>query len=188
MEGTHPGASTPSSVAHISFGDGDFQSRSLNLDNPVVILVQMGELTIKKVLFDPGSSADVLFYSTFKKMQLSDKSLQPSNRELVGFFEGRIPISGYVWLRMTLGEFPNSKILDIHFLVVDCISPYNVILGRLSLNSFGAIVSTIHLCVKFSVQDNIVATVHANYKEARQCYNTGLKATIKETIPRIHSI
>ncbi|XP_015973157.1 uncharacterized protein LOC107496419 [Arachis duranensis] len=131
MEGTHPGASTPSSVAHISFGDGDFQSWSPNLDNPVVILVQMGELTIKKVLLDPGSSPDVLFYSTLKKMQLSDKSLQPSNGELVGFFEERVPISGY---------------------------------------------------------DNILAIVHASHKEARQCYNTGLKATIKETIPRIHSV
>ncbi|XP_025611373.1 uncharacterized protein [Arachis hypogaea] len=188
MERPHPGASTPSLVAHISFGDGDFQSRSPNLDNPVVILVQMGEITIKKVILDPGSSADVLFYSTLKKMQLSDKSLQPSNGELVGFFEERVPISGYVWLRTTLGEFLNAKTLDIQFLVVDCISPYNVILGRPSLNSFGAIVSRIHLCVKFSVQDNILATVQANHKEARQCYNTGLKANIKETIPRIHFV
>ncbi|XP_072090637.1 uncharacterized protein [Arachis hypogaea] len=127
----------------------------------------MGELIVKKVLLNPGSSVDVLFYSTFKKMQLSDKSLQPSGGELAGFSGERVPISGYVWLRTTLGEFPNSKTLDIQFLVVDCVSPYNIILGRPSLNSFGAIVSTIHLCVKFFLQDDKITTVHADHKEAR---------------------
>ncbi|XP_016192779.1 uncharacterized protein LOC107633689 [Arachis ipaensis] len=185
MEGSHQNPTVPTSAAHISFNTDDFKSQTPNLDDPVVISVHMGELTVKKVLLDPGSSADILFYSTLKKMQLSDKALQPSGGELAGFSGERAPISGYVWLR-TLGEFPNSKTLDIQFLVVDCVSPYNIILGRPSLNSFGVIVSTIHLCVKFPVQDNTVATVHADHKEARQCYKASLKKITKEAIPRIH--
>ncbi|XP_016192948.1 uncharacterized protein LOC107633865 [Arachis ipaensis] len=175
MERSHQSLPTPTSTAHISFSKDDYKSQAPNLDNPVVISVHMGELTVKKVLLDPGSSADILFYSTFKKMQLSDKALQPSGGELAGFSGERVPIAGYVWLRTTLGEPPNSKTLDIQFLVVDCVSPYNIILGRPSLNSFGAIVSTIHLCVKFSLQDNTIATVHSDHKEARQCYNASLK-------------
>ncbi|XP_016173632.1 uncharacterized protein LOC107616151 [Arachis ipaensis] len=50
----------------------------------------MGELTVKKVLLDRGSSADVLFYSTFKKMHFSDNALQPSPGELVGFSGERV--------------------------------------------------------------------------------------------------
>ncbi|XP_025661287.1 uncharacterized protein [Arachis hypogaea] len=159
-----------------------------NLDDPVVISIHMGELTVRKVLLDLGSSTDILFYSTFKKMQLKDKALQPSPGEFVGFSRERVPVSGYVWLRTTVGESPNLKTLDIQFFVVDCAGPYNVILGRPYLNSFGDIISIIHLCVKFPVQDNIVVMVHADQKEARQCYNVGLKVTPKETIIRVHSV
>ncbi|XP_052110160.1 uncharacterized protein LOC107464735 [Arachis duranensis] len=187
MEKTQQDCSVPNSPANIRFSTSDLKSRVPKLDDPMVISVNMGEMTMKKVLLDPESSADVLFYSTFKKMQPRDKSLQPSGGELAGFSGERVPISGYIWLRTTLGEPPNSKTLDIQFLVVDCASPYNVIFGRPSLNSFGAIVSTIHLCIKFLLQDDRIATVHADRREARQCYNASLKIT-KEGIPRINSV
>ncbi|XP_072078087.1 uncharacterized protein [Arachis hypogaea] len=126
-----------------------------------------------------------MFLSTFKKTQLNDKVLQPSSEELVGFFEERVPVSGYVWVRTTLGEYPHSKTLDIQYLIVDCFSPYNIILGRPTLNAFGATVSTIHLCVKFCSQDGATITVHSNRKEARQCYNADLKMK-QAPIPRIN--
>ncbi|XP_020989132.1 uncharacterized protein LOC110276559 [Arachis duranensis] len=75
---------TPTSKGVINYISGSFAAgggltnTTPNLDDLVVISVHMGELTVKKVLLDPGSSVDVLFYSTFKKMQLSDKALQPS--------------------------------------------------------------------------------------------------------------
>ncbi|XP_072088167.1 uncharacterized protein [Arachis hypogaea] len=125
---------------------------------------------------DPGSSADVLFYSTFQKMKLSDKNLQPSSGELVGFSGERVSIRGYICLQTTFGEYPNSKTIDIQYLVVDCKSPYNINMGRSSLNAFNVIVFTVYLCVKFLSQDNNqVVTIHGDQKEARQCYNANLK-------------
>ncbi|XP_057723814.1 uncharacterized protein LOC130939745 [Arachis stenosperma] len=135
----------------MTFQLSDFNSTELNLDNPVVIFIQMGDLIVQKVLLDPGSSADVLFYSTFQKMKLSDNILQLSTRDLVGFLGERVPVLGSVWLQTTLGESPLTKTLDVQCLVVDCFSPYNFILGRSVLNKFCAIISTIHLCVKFDV-------------------------------------
>ncbi|XP_072074385.1 uncharacterized protein [Arachis hypogaea] len=128
-----------------------------------------------------------MFLSTFKKMKLNNKVLQPSSDKLVGFFGERIPVTGYVWVRTTLGEYPHSRTLDIQYLIVDCFSPYNIILGIPSLNAFRAIVSTIHLCVKFCTQDGTIAIVHSDRKEVTQCYNAGLK--MKQTlIPRINSV
>ncbi|XP_072052126.1 uncharacterized protein [Arachis hypogaea] len=75
-----------------------------------------------------------------------------------------------------LRDYPNSRTLEIQYLVVDCKSPYNIILGRPSLNAFNAIVSTVHLCVKFLSQDNKVVTIHGDQKEARQCYNACLNS------------
>ncbi|XP_016194967.1 uncharacterized protein LOC107635933 [Arachis ipaensis] len=159
----------------VSFVPKDYKANDQNLDDPVVITAQVGEPLVKNILMDPGSSADVLFYSTFQKLKLSDKNLQPSSEELVGFSGERISIRGYIWLQTTFGEYPNSKTIDIQYLVVDCRSPYNIILGRPSLNAFNAIVSTVHLCVKFLSQDNKVVTIHEDQKEARQCYNASLK-------------
>ncbi|XP_057734726.1 uncharacterized protein LOC130950219 [Arachis stenosperma] len=85
MEGSRPVRQTSVPTSRIDFSAADFKTTCPNLDDPVVISVHMGELIIKKVLLDPVSSADVLFYSTFKKMHFSDNALQPSARELVGF-------------------------------------------------------------------------------------------------------
>ncbi|XP_015949800.2 uncharacterized protein LOC107474674 [Arachis duranensis] len=135
----------------ISFNQADFRSASPNLDDPVVISIQVGELLVRKTLLDPGSSADVLFYSTFIKMKLSEKLIQPSSGELIGFSGERVPIMGHIWLKTTMGEIPMSKSIDIQYLIVDCYSPYNIIIGRPALNIFRAVVSTLHLCVKFPV-------------------------------------
>ncbi|XP_072083590.1 uncharacterized protein [Arachis hypogaea] len=159
----------------ISFSPEDYKAADRNLEDPVVITAQVGEPLVKKILMDPGSSTDVLFYSTFQKMNLSDKLLQPSSGELVGFSGERVSIRGYIWLQTTFGDYPNNRTLEIQYLVVDCKSPYNIILGRPLLNAFNAVVSTVHLCVKFISQDNKVVTIHGDQKEARQCYNASLK-------------
>ncbi|XP_020964165.1 uncharacterized protein LOC110265574 [Arachis ipaensis] len=85
MDGARHNTHTSPPVEQISFNASDLKLQYLNMDDTVVILIHTGELTVKKVLLDPGSSADVLFYSTFKKMQLSNKAQQPSTGELVGF-------------------------------------------------------------------------------------------------------
>nr|XP_025616859.1 uncharacterized protein LOC112709178 [Arachis hypogaea] len=159
---------------------GREKSSSSQYERPRVTL-QLGDLLVKKVLLDPGSSADVLFYSTFQKMKLNDNMLQSTGGDLVGFSGERVPVLGSVWLQTTLGEQPLSKTNDIQYLVVDCFSPYNIILGRPFLNKFGAIVSTVHLCVKFPLQDHQVVTIHGDHKEARQCYNISMKFQNRST-------
>ncbi|XP_072084746.1 uncharacterized protein [Arachis hypogaea] len=175
-------------VPELTFEHADLNSTYTNYDDPVVISIQLGDLIVRKVLLDPGSSADILFFTTFQKMKLSTNILQPYSGELVGFSGERVPVMGSVWLQTTLGEQPLSKTQDVQYLVVDCFSPYNVILGRPFLNKFTAIVSTFHLCVKFPVQDNIVATIHSDLHEARQCYNISLKPVKANTEVRVNSI
>ncbi|XP_072077907.1 uncharacterized protein [Arachis hypogaea] len=104
-------------IPNIYFKQTDCQTHSDNLDDPVVISIQAGDLLVRKALLDPGSSADVLFYSTFKKMKLSERSLLPSSGELVGFSGERVSILGSIWLKTTLGEHPMSKTKDVQFLV-----------------------------------------------------------------------
>ncbi|XP_016195116.1 uncharacterized protein LOC107636096 [Arachis ipaensis] len=171
-EGFQREAKFATQLPQVTFTHADFNSNIHNLDNPMVITLQLGDLLVRKVLLDPESSTDVLFYTTFQKMKLSANTLQSTGGDLVGLSGERVPILGSVWLQTTLGEHHLSKTYDIQYLVVDCFSPYNLILGRPFLNKFGAIVSTVHLCVKFPLQDDQVVTIHGDHKEARRCYKS----------------
>ncbi|XP_016168072.1 uncharacterized protein LOC107610541 [Arachis ipaensis] len=181
IKGTTPCSNKDASDLEITFNQGDICSAAPHSDDPVVISIQTGDLLVRKVLLDPCSSADVLFYTTFLKMKISEKLIQPSSRELVGFSGERVPIKGYIWLRTMMGNHPLSRTIDIQYLIVDCPSPYNIILGRPALNMFRAVVSTFHLCVKFQAQDGEIATLHSDHQQARQCYN----ASLKRSAPRI---
>lgn len=52
---------------------------------------------------------------------------------------------------------------------------YNILIGRPSLNTLGAIVSTPHLTMKFPSNTRSIITVHADQKTIRECYMTSLK-------------
>ena len=57
----------------------------------------------------------------------------------------------------------------MNFLVVDCSSSYNAIIGRPTLNSWKAVTSTYHLSVKFSAEYG-VEEVQGDQLAARECY------------------
>ena len=84
---------------------------------------------------------------------------------------------GYVDLKVNFGKAPSTKTIPARFIVVDCPSAYNAIIGRPTLNSLGAIVSTIHLAMTFLREDGSVVTVHRKSSVARKCYQESLKIT-----------
>nr|XP_025640840.1 uncharacterized protein LOC112735521 [Arachis hypogaea] len=113
MEGSRPEPHTSAPTSRIDFSMADFKTPCPNLDDPVVISIHMGELTVKNVLLDSRSSADVLFYSTFKKMHFSDNALQPSPGELVGF-SGKKCISIWIYLAEN-NNWRSSKLQNIGY-------------------------------------------------------------------------
>ena len=56
----------------------------------------------------------------------------------------------------------------VTFIVVDSFSPYMAILGRPWIHAMGAIPLTLHMKVKFRMEQG-VAIVRGNQKVARQC-------------------
>ena len=53
--------------------------------------------------------------------------------------------------------------------MVDCLSAYNAILGRPTLNSWKAVTSTYHLIIKF-LTDYSVGELRGNQVAAHKCY------------------
>ena len=61
-----------------------------------------------------------------------------------------------------------GKEVTITFIVVSSFSPYTAILGRTSIHAMGAIPTTLHVKVKFHIEQGVVA-VQGSQKVTRQC-------------------
>jgi hypothetical protein len=59
----------------ITFLPKDYQDIIPHDDDPMVISLQIFKWDVKKVLINPGSSADVLYYDTFERMGLDSEQL-----------------------------------------------------------------------------------------------------------------
>ena len=84
---------------------------------------------------DNGSSVNILYYLAFQQMRIDKERLIPVNVPLVGFKETRVHPLGVVTLSVTVRDYPQQITKDVTFLVVDCSSTYNAILGHPALNS-----------------------------------------------------
>ncbi|XP_068483323.1 uncharacterized protein [Phaseolus vulgaris] len=161
------------------FTDEDFQEIDPDHDGPMVITVEIAEYAVMKTLVDQGSSVDILFWDTFKRLHLREEDIVPFREQTIGFSGERVNTKGYIDLMTTFGRGNKTKKIKIRYLVVDASTSYNVLLGRSSLNKLGAIVSTPHLAMKFPTEKGKVATVYVNQKDARECYAAGLKMNLK---------
>ena len=82
-----------------------------------------------RVLVDNGSSVDILYYPTFQQMGIDRERLIPTNAPLVDFGGTRVLPLGAITLSVVVGDYPQQITKDVTFLVVDCSSAYNAILG-----------------------------------------------------------
>ena len=82
---------------------------------------------------------------------------------------------GIVTLTVTVGVYSRQLTRQLDFLVVDCPSSYNVIIGRPTLNRWKAATSTYCLKVKFPTENDI-GEVKGDQVLARECYQAVLAA------------
>ncbi|XP_065626086.1 uncharacterized protein LOC136066154 [Quercus suber] len=72
-------------------------------------------------------------------------------------------------LPVTVGAYSQQVTKDVNFLVVDCSSSYNAIIGRPTLNRWKTVTSTYHLSVKFLTEHG-VGQVQGDQLAAKECY------------------
>ena len=81
--------------------------------------------------------------------------------------------TGSIRLPVTARTVPANRTLLTTFIVVDCPSADNVVIGRPILVDLRAATSIWHLAMKFPT-DAGVACVLGNQWEARECYNASI--------------
>ncbi|GAA0146941.1 hypothetical protein LIER_06766 [Lithospermum erythrorhizon] len=121
------------------------------------------------MLVDTGSLADIL-----DKLGLARKHLKPVATPLTGFMGHSIQPMGIADVR--IGKGPRMVTVRASFTVVDIADPsYNGLIGRPLLTALRAIVSPLHLKMKFPTPRG-VGEMTGDQKRGRECYQL--------TIPR----
>jgi hypothetical protein len=99
----------------ITFTEEDFKLKSVNHNDAMVIEVNIAGWVIRKILVDNGSSADILFFKTFDKMNLSQQMLHPPEYPLQGFEGKPIKPVGKVSLPVSFEDLDNARIETLTF-------------------------------------------------------------------------
>ena len=127
------------------------------------------------MLVDQGSSADVMFWSTFNRLHLSPDQLRPYTGCLYGFAGDQVEVQGHLELMTTFTNDVDSRTENIRYLVVNSSSAYNILLGRPTLNRLRVVASTRHMKMKLSDLSRKVINIKSDQQEAKKCYENNLK-------------
>ena len=121
------------------------------------------------MLVDNGSLADILYYLAFQQMRVNKERLLPSDTPLVGFNGTKVFPVGTITLPVTIRMYPQQLTKEVNFLVIDCSSDYNAIIGRPMLNAWRVATSTFHLLVKFPIEYGI-GEARGDQMVTHECY------------------
>uniref|UniRef100_A0A2N9F359 Uncharacterized protein n=1 Tax=Fagus sylvatica TaxID=28930 RepID=A0A2N9F359_FAGSY len=157
----------------ISFSEEDARGTHQPHDDTLVITINIAGFTTRRVMVDNGSSADILYLPAYQQMRLDKDKLRPMDAPLVGFTGDKVCPVGIVTLPITVGTHPKTVSKTVDFLVVNCPSAYNAIIGRPTLNRLRAVTSTYHLLLKFPTEHGI-GEVRGDQIAARECYLASL--------------
>jgi len=143
----------------ITFSPNDFEGVVPHDDEPIVVTLQIFNWDVKRVLIDPGSLVDILYYDAFEKIGLDPEQLQPFKGTFAGFTGEQVHVRGHITLKTTFGTGEYGKTITVKYLVVNAPNCYNIIIGRLFFNLLGAFLSTRFLVIKYPMEKGKIGTL-----------------------------
>ncbi|CAL2265484.1 unnamed protein product [Prunus armeniaca] len=141
----------------------------------MIIRVEIADYDVGRVLIDTGSSVNVIFADAFRGMGIADSQVIRQITPLLSFSGDLVQPVGSVSLPIAFGVAPRKTITYDQFLIVDCPTAYNVIVGRTTLTEIKAHLSPHMLLMKFPTC-NGTGAVRGDQLSARTCYATTLKS------------
>ncbi|CAL2257394.1 unnamed protein product [Prunus armeniaca] len=109
----------------------------------------IADFDVGRILIDSGSLVNVLFADTFAGLEIERQSLNKDITPLLSFSGDVVELIGSIQLPFAIGTSPRRAFVYTHFLVVDCPTAYNAIIGRPALTRMKAILSPHMLLLKF---------------------------------------
>ena len=116
-------------------------------------------------------------------MKFDKDKLQTMEAPLIGFTGDKVCPISIITLPITVGTYPKTNSKTVDFLVVNCPSTYNAIIGKRTLNQLRAMTSTYHLLIKFPTK-HWIGEVIRDQIATRECYLASLGSEGQnQTIP-----
>ncbi|XP_030946053.1 uncharacterized protein LOC115970586 [Quercus lobata] len=102
-----------------------------------------------------------MYPNLFKGLGLKNEDLSKYDKPLMGFDGQMVILEGQISLPINM----EGKEVMVTFIVVASFSPYMAILGRSWIHAMGAILSTLHVKVKFRTEQGIAIVRGASVKD-----------------------
>lgn len=101
---------------------------------------------MKRVMINKRSGAEIMYSYLYKGLGLRDEDLTKYDTLLVGFVKKMVMPVGQIRLSVVI----EGKEVMVNSIVVYAFSPYMVILARMWIHAMRAMLSILHVKVKFS--------------------------------------
>ncbi|XP_019258614.1 PREDICTED: uncharacterized protein LOC109236836 [Nicotiana attenuata] len=146
----------------LDFSEEDFGTLTQSQYDALAISFLLNSILIRRVLVDPGSSANVIRSKVIEQLGLLDQ-IVPASRVLHGFDMAGEITKGEISLSVDMsGTVQNTK-----FHVIGCDMRYNALLGKRRIHSMRALPSTLHQMTKYPTKDSIT-TIYGEQHAAKE--------------------
>ncbi|XP_075665488.1 uncharacterized protein LOC142635169 [Castanea sativa] len=146
-----PGKRPRSNKQPIAFDDDDLEGTTQPHHSALIVTARIRGFIVKRIMIDQGSGTDVMYPDLYRGLSLKKEDLSQYDTPLMGF-DGHIVIpEGQISLPVIMG---GQEVL-VTFIVIASFSPYTAIFGRSWIHDMGAMPSTLHVKVKFRIEEGI---------------------------------
>ncbi|XP_070004560.1 uncharacterized protein [Nicotiana sylvestris] len=148
----------------LSFNDEEAEGISHPHNDALVISTLLNKIQVKRILVDPGSSANIIRSSGVDQLGLQDQIVSAS-RVLNSFNMASETTKGEIILPVNVV----GTIQDTKFHVIEGDMRYNALLGRQLIQNMRAVPSTLHQMMKFPTMDGM-KTVYREQHAAKEMF------------------
>ena len=137
----------------------------------LILTLGISNFDVRQIFVDPSSSIDLLQMSAFKQMEFPPSALENLGRILSGFNGAFTTFLGDIMLPVQA----EPVILNIQFLVIEDLSPFNAIMERTWLHGMKSIPSIYHQMVSYLIEDGQI-NLYGSQLAAHQCYQVACES------------
>ncbi|XP_059669591.1 uncharacterized protein LOC132314788 [Cornus florida] len=141
-------------------------------EDPLVVSLTVAKCLVRRVLIDPGSSANIMPRDTFDRLEIKQDQLKSTGNPLLGFDGKRVEPVGTVEVAVHAAE----RVLMETFVVVEIHPSYNLLMGRGWIHRVRGVPSTLHQVMRCLAPDGTkVIDIHGDQVAAKECYSVTMK-------------
>lgn len=181
MEATeNPSTSPMANMDPVTFSRADTTGVTFPHHDPLIITAEIAHCEVAQVFVDGGSSVNIIFLGAFRQLGVHEGILDQRCLTLVAFGGSDVQPLGHMHLTLSVGLYPRQASTTTDFVVAECPSSYNVILGHPAIGDLNLSINMRALLIRFPTPHG-VGSVRGDQESARLCYASSVKLKTKVT-------